>query len=200
MRSKTAHDQHAIAAARRRMKPLAAAVQAGDESAFRAAIFATEHGVIDLSTAEDLQFGFETPVKHHSLAEACFQANRIELLRIALEARHPDKVGDFNTASKSAWLRHLSRRSQHCEVAVRCLGVMAYWNRNATQGVDFLELAIEYDSQSPDLVFLEENNLEAGAVIRAARMRVQLRAAATAPSAADLPAPAGSRSRRLRMV
>lgn len=90
-----------VTEARRRMEPLSRALVTGDLELFRVALFAKEPNVVSLGTANDLRFGFvdadepDPQDEHISFAEACFYAGQVDMLRIALEARHPEKVGGF---------------------------------------------------------------------------------------------------------
>lgn len=188
-------DPTTVRAARDRIQPIRMAIVAGDVAAFRVALFGDTPGVVSQGMADDLRYGFMAPKSTldnaWSLAEACFHHNRPEMLRIALEADHPEFVAGLMTGSKAAWLSHLCTRClQGDDISAVCLGSLAIWQNNA-QTREFLEIAVEYSPDSAGLDAISANDAQGHALITEAAMRVRLRSEASnvGHSTAHTPAP-----------
>jgi hypothetical protein len=192
-------DPRVVRAARDKLQPIRRAVVDGDEAAFRKALFGATSGVtsgvISQVTTDRLTFGFAAPQSSldvsWSLAEVCFHANRPDLLRIALEAQHPEteRVHGMMTGTKAAWLSHLCSRSLNGDISSVSLGGLAIWQNNEATDA-FLELAVEYHPECAGLDAIEANDPGGAARITQARMRLQLRQTAPQADVADATPPA----------
>lgn len=190
-----------VSAARRRIQPIQDAVRAGDVEAFKAALFNEEPGFVTPQMAQDLRYGFASSAEGMdvgcSLAELCFFQAQLEMLRIALEARHPDMVDGLLTGSREAWLAHLSTYylAEFSESSTISLPAMACWYSMWHHAPDFLELALEYAPEDAGAEAVEANDPPSAALIRAARMRIRLKA-----SGSDAEPPVPATPRRSRVV
>lgn len=187
-------------AARRRIQPIQDAVRAGDVEAFKAALFHEQPGTITPQLAHDLRFGFACSEEGMdvgcSLAELCFFQAQVEMLRIALQARHPDMVDGLLTGSPAAWLAHLctSYFNESTEYSTISLPALACWHSKAPHASDFLELALEYAPEDAGAEAVEANDPPSAALIRAARMRIRLKASPSPAAAPGAPNPRRSRA------
>ena len=199
-----------VAAVRRALRPLREAVQAGDDGAFRAELFADEGSVVSLEMADMLRFGFVAPRStldtSWSLAELCFHSEQPGMLRIALESRRPAMVDGLALNAGPAWRQHLCTRHLFQQFAAHSLGGLACWHHDRPAAAAFAELGAEFDLEDAEQAALAAAE-EGRALVRAAQMRLRIRLAGNrdapnlaAPQAASAAAATRPPQRRHRMV
>jgi len=192
------------------------AIESGDEDAFRSALLCDiGKGAPGVSPdlAEALRFGFQDiddPHLCHSLAKYCAVFNQPDLLRIAIEAKHPSTVAGRRTKTTKQWLGVLQTRYRDGAHSGFSLVQHALWDRPA-KAVEFIKLALEFDpsnrlyakilAQGGDQAALvTEAQMRRAAEVTETQMKARIESILSSGATTNAAAESSARRRRSNMI